>query len=67
MSPLRPNNILQNLHFRLEVIAFNYPFLNPFDAEPTSDQKTFHELGYIYEKCKGETLATCINNNSGLI
>jgi hypothetical protein len=35
--PLRPNNILQNHHFHLEVIAFNYTILNPFDAEPASD------------------------------
>jgi len=55
MSPLRPDNILQYLRFHLEVTAFNYPILNPFDAEPASDQKIFMNLAFLYEKCKGET------------
>jgi hypothetical protein len=45
MSPLRPNNILQNLHFPLAVTAFNYSILNPTDAEPASDQEMFNEFG----------------------
>ena len=30
-------------------------------------KKRFMNLAYLYEKFKGETLATYINNNNGLV